>query len=124
MIMADLNLRIIDYQGARMGPSAYDVASLLWDPYHRLEDRMRERLTDYYISKIEDKFDVDYFRETLAVCRLQRHMQALGAYGYLSFVKGKRYFLKYVPEGLRLLKEDVELFRNEYPALYELVTML
>ncbi|RJQ23099.1 MAG: hypothetical protein C4560_01245 [Nitrospiraceae bacterium] len=121
MVTRDGGLRIIDFQGARMGPSAYDVASILWDPYHRLEDGLRGRLADYYIGKIEDKFDADYFRETLVVCKLQRHMQALGAYGYLSSVKGKKYFLKYVPEGLRLLKEDVLSVENEYPALYKLI---
>jgi len=124
MVQPDGQLEIIDYQGARMGPSAYDLASILWDPYYRLEDTMRERLVDYYISMIEDKFDADYFRETLIVCRLQRHMQALGAYGYLSLVKGKKYFLKYVPEGLRLLKEDVALLKDEYPELYKLVMRL
>ena len=124
MVQPDGQLEIIDYQGARMGPSAYDLASILWDPYYRLEDNMRGRLVDYYISMIEDKFDADYFRETLIVCRLQRHMQALGAYGYLSLVKGKKYFLKYVPEGLRLLKEDVALLKDEYPELYNLVMRL
>jgi hypothetical protein len=48
-------------------------------------------------------------------------MQALGAYGFLSSKKGKKYFLKYVPEGLRLLKEDVTLSKDEYPGLYNLV---
>ena len=43
MVTADRALKIIDYQGARIGPSAYDVASILWDPYYRLEDNMRER---------------------------------------------------------------------------------
>jgi hypothetical protein len=51
-------------------------------------------------------------------------MQALGAYGFLSSVKGKRYFLKYVPEGLRLLKEDISPSRDEYPELYKLIMML
>jgi NDP-sugar pyrophosphorylase family protein/aminoglycoside/choline kinase family phosphotransferase len=124
MVQADRTLKIIDYQGARIGPSAYDVASILWDPYYRLQDNMREKLVDYYIVQIEDKFDADYFRETLLVCRLQRHMQALGAYGYLSSVKGKKYFLKYVPEGLRLLKDDISLLKNEYPELYKLVMKL
>ena len=36
--------RLIDYQGARIGPSAYDVASILWDPYYPLDDNIRERL--------------------------------------------------------------------------------
>ncbi len=114
--------RVLDYQGARIGPPAYDVVSLLWDPYYRLEDDMRERLLDYYVSKM--KYPYQQFTQTILPCRLQRHMQALGAYGYLSKIKGKKYFLKYVPEGLRLLKEDVSLSRDEYPELYDLVMSL
>ena len=48
-------------------------------------------------------------------------MQALGAYGFLSTVKGKKYFLNHIPEGLRLLREDLFEAKNEYPALDELV---
>ena len=29
-----------------------DVVSLLWDPYYRLEDDMRDRLLDYYMKHI------------------------------------------------------------------------
>jgi NDP-sugar pyrophosphorylase family protein/thiamine kinase-like enzyme len=131
--------RILDYQGARIGPPAYDVVSILWDPYYRLEDDMRERLLNYYVSKAihptpllekiewgdikirEWRITEKEFRETLLPCRLQRHMQALGAYGFLSSIKGKKYFLKYVPEGLRLLKEDIKYLKEEYPGLFKLI---
>ncbi len=166
--------RLLDYQSARWGPPAYDVASLLWDPYYRLEDHVRERLLDYYVDerkklyadkmgskniptdKMENAttppspslanappyppllkggkggllnnkgilFDETQFRTSLLCCRLQRHMQALGAYGFLSKIKGKKYFIKHIPEGLRLLKEDVSLSRDEYPELYNLVMIL
>ena len=43
---------------------------------------------------------------------------------FLSNIKNKRYFLKYAPEGLRLLKEDISLSAEEYPALNELVMRL
>jgi aminoglycoside/choline kinase family phosphotransferase len=131
--------RLLDYQGARIGPPAYDVVSILWDPYYRLEDNMRERLLDYYIDKMKMSnppslpllkggkggfFNTTNFKEILLPCRLQRHMQALGAYGFLSKAKGKKYFLKYVPEGLMLLKEDVSLSKDKYPHLYDLVMSL
>jgi NDP-sugar pyrophosphorylase family protein len=115
---------IIDYQGARIGPPAYDVVSLLWDPYYRLENDLRKSLLDYYMNIMSENsrwFSQKEFRETLVPCRLQRHMQALGAYGFLSSAKGKKYFLKYIPEGVRLLKEDVSLVKNEYPELYSIV---
>ncbi len=51
-------------------------------------------------------------------------MQALGAYGFLSKVKGKKYFLKHVPEALRLLREETEAVKSEYPELYRLVKSL
>ena len=113
--------RVLDYQSARWGPPAYDVASLLWDPYYRLEEDIRERLLNYYIKL---RGITEEFRETLLLCRLQRHMQALGAYGFLSKIKGKKYFMKHIPEALRLLKEDVSLSRDEYPELYNLVMSL
>jgi NDP-sugar pyrophosphorylase family protein/aminoglycoside/choline kinase family phosphotransferase len=117
--------RILDYQGARMAPPAYDVASFLWDPYYRLEDSMREGLLEYYVRKISTKTSaLREFRETLLPCRLQRHMQALGAYGFLTNVKGKTYFQKYIPEGIRLLKEDMIESGNDYPAMRNVVMEL
>jgi aminoglycoside/choline kinase family phosphotransferase len=112
--------RVIDYQGARIGPPAYDIASILWDPYHRLDDSMRERLLNYYTEKIRETHSPIH-PETLIICCLQRHMQALGAYAFLSKIKGKKYFFKYIPEGLRLLKEDISVLKQEYPVLHKLI---
>ena len=124
MITANSVPRVIDFQGARMAPPAYDVASILWDPYHRLDEAVRDILCEYYISEMKANatgFDEPLFRESLVPCRLQRHMQALGAYAFLSMARGKRYFLKHVPEALRLLKEETTVARNDYPELYRLV---
>ncbi len=120
--------RIIDYQGMRIGPPAYDVASLLWDPYYRLESELRERLLFYYLDEVRRKkkteFRQDEFLSSLIICRIQRHMQALGAYGLLSHKKGKRYFLKFVDEGVRLLKEDMNGLQGRYPYLFTLAMSL
>jgi NDP-sugar pyrophosphorylase family protein/aminoglycoside/choline kinase family phosphotransferase len=119
--------RIIDYQGARMAPPAYDVASILWDPYHHLDDAVRERLLGYYVGEMKahrPAFDEKAFRQTLVGCRLQRHMQALGAYGFLAEVKGKKYFLKHVPEALALLRADIGEARPDYPELEPLIASL
>jgi NDP-sugar pyrophosphorylase family protein/aminoglycoside/choline kinase family phosphotransferase len=119
--------RIIDFQGARLGPAAYDIASLLWDPYYRLEEGIREALLSFYVMRRRETrpgFDEKAFRETLLPCRLQRHMQALGAYGFLSMVKGKKSFLRHIPQALAYLKQETELTSETYPTLYRLVSGL
>jgi aminoglycoside/choline kinase family phosphotransferase len=110
-----------------MAPPAYDVASILWDPYKRLDDGVRERLIDYYVGEMKrasQGFEERVFLDSLIPCRLQRHMQALGAYGFLSVVKGKKYFLKHVPEAMRLLKEETAAAKSDYPELFRLVNSL
>lgn len=119
--------RIIDYQGARIGPPGYDIASLLWDPYAPLNGALREQLLFYYIERVSlvtPDFSGRDFLQTVLPCRLQRHMQALGAYGFLSKVKGKNHFLKFAPEGLSLLKKDVAEAKGDYPCLHELISGL
>lgn len=93
--------RIIDFQGARLGPPGYDLASLLYDPYARLDRRLREALYQRYISKRRAPgFSPEPFARSypfLAVCRL---MQALGAFGFLTKVKKKPGFKSYIPAAL------------------------
>jgi len=89
---------------------------------------MRERLLAHYIDLRTQHSGGDFsgqsFRESLAICRLQRHMQALGAYGFLSTDRGKHYFRKHIPEGLRLLKQDITEVAEAYPAIAALVAKL
>lgn len=128
MVLKGGEIKIIDFQGARIGPPAYDVASVLWDPYYRLDDSARAYLKQYYIDAIikvrGEQFEEKLFGDSLITCRLQRHMQALGAYGFLSEIKGKKYFLKYVAEGVRLLKEDIGEAEYIYPELKKLIMRL
>lgn len=127
MVTKDNIPRLIDYQGARLGPAAYDIASMLWDPYFRIEDSLRDRLIEYYILRMKQALigfsEVD-FRKSLLPCRLQRHMQALGAYGFLSKEKGKTYFLKHIPQAVKYLRQETALAKETYPILYALAATL
>ncbi len=119
--------RLIDYQGARLGPAAYDMASMLWDPYYRIEDALRDRLVTYYITCMKqalNSFNEADFRRSLLPCRLQRHMQALGAYGFLSTEKGKTHFLKHIPQAVEYLKQETALTKETYPILHALAASL
>lgn len=98
-------IKLVDYQGARLGAAEYDLASLLYDPYvSALHDSMRFRLVDYYIQKSRRTVTHD----TLRIAAMQRLCQALGAYGNLSLHKGKKRYKEYIPIALWNLKGILE----------------
>ena len=105
----------------------------------RLEDDMRERLLNYYIKRITHTPQSPFtkgglrgiteneFRETLLPCRLQRHMQALDAYGFLSKIKGKKYFLKsdlQNPLCIGMCAEDYLFFKLRFNLLFDIFNIL
>jgi len=110
----------IDFQGGRIGPLQYDLASLLIDPYVQLPQHMQSRLLDYCLQKLstDTSLDPDRFRTCYHYCTLTRNLQILGAYGYLSRVKGKKQFEQYIPAALSTLGTNLAAGdQNEFPRL-------
>ena len=91
-------MSIIDFQGMRGGPAAYDLASLLYDPYVKLSARDRTALATLYGQKAGRPGVV----EVLPFAAVQRLVQALGAYGRLASV-GQPQFGRYVMPALENL---------------------
>jgi Predicted phosphotransferase related to Ser/Thr protein kinases len=111
------SIRFVDFQGARLGPAGYDLASLLFDPYvAELDDSFTLRLFDYYCSKAS----VPISHEAFYVCSLQRLMQACGAYGNLSIHKGKEQYRKFIPLAIDRSIRIVEKLPG-YPQLCRIV---
>ncbi len=73
---------IIDFQGMRYGAAAYDLASLLYDPYVELTAEDRHALAALYARKA-NRPDIE---AVLPMAAVQRLVQALGAYGRLISV--------------------------------------
>ena len=86
----DGSFAFIDFQGMRLGPAVYDLASLLYDPYVPLEEKDRLALAKLYPAP------------KLALGAVQRLVQALGAYGRLASV-GQPRFARHVPRALQNL---------------------
>jgi len=117
IMVQDGRIRFVDFQGARRGPAAYDVASLLLDPYvARLTPAVGTRLLDYYLSIAPAVVTKHSFR----ICALQRLMQALGAFGNLSIHKGKDWYRDYIPVALQRL-QPLERETAQFPVLGEIV---
>ncbi len=105
MIKAD-RVRLIDFQGGRLGPLGYDLASLLIDPYVGLSQQLQESLFSFYVEQLQDRiaYDENDFRLQYGALALQRNLQALGAFGFLAGKRGKSFFRTAIRPGLLSLQ--------------------
>ncbi len=111
IMVQDGNLRFIDFQGGRLGPLAYDLASLIYDPYVDIDEAMRQELTTYYLEQLSHfiPLDQEKFLQEYPYVAVHRIMQMLGAFGFLSTVKKKLYFSDYIPAAVVNLKQILGL---------------
>lgn len=115
-------LRIIDYQDARMGPSSYDLVSLLLDRQkespslaevraHRLfflEERRRCGL---------DPMDPDEFAREFRLMTVQRNLKAIGTFSYQTAVCGRgETYAQFIRPMFRIVLQAAE-WLERFPAL-------
>ena len=100
----------IDFQGAHLGFPIDDAASFIGDPYMYYDEGLQESLKQAYHKQLSAKLDYswDHFEEVYHLCSAQRHMQALGAYGFLTKIRRKKGFDQYYSPALFMLKKDLE----------------
>jgi len=105
MIHGD-GIGVIDWQGGRMGPQGYDLASLLIDPYVNLEANEQRRLYNTYRGMLEahQPGEVALFEDTYPYLAIQRNLQILGAFAFLSRVRGKPFFEAFIAPAVRSLE--------------------
>lgn len=115
MIQFDGTVRVIDYQGSRLGSVYYDLASLLLDPYTSLPDAAVDELLRYYHQKSLNPLPFEEMFRQFLLAAAQRIMQALGAYCFLSREKGLVQFGEHIGPGERRLRWIVE--RAGWPEL-------
>ena len=96
-------LAFIDFQGMRLGPAAYDLASLVYDPYVTFTDEQRRALVALY-AKVSGRPEIE---EVLPLAAVQRLSQCLGAYGRLASV-GQPQFGKHVVPALQNLLDAAD----------------
>ena len=110
LMINDGNIGIIDWQGGRLGPPGYDLASLIIDPYTALASEDRQGLYEDFLFLLKE-YNNEWagpFERYFPYLALQRNLQILGAFSYLTRVKEKTYFEEYIPAALRTLGELLE----------------
>ncbi len=93
MVVGD-GLRILDFQDARLGPRAYDLASLLEDPYATLPEATREALRARYAAR------AGVAPEGYALAACQRLVKAAGTYCQQQVARANPAYLPHVAPAL------------------------
>src|SRR5262249_13805391 len=97
LLVQEDRLRLVDFQDARLGPVAYDLASLLRDSYVDLPRDLTEALFAAFLVENNARIpSADQFREQYEVVALQRNLKAIGTFGYQAAVRGKTHYLPYI----------------------------
>ncbi len=112
-------LYVIDFQDARLGPDTYDLVSLLRDCYVRHEPSFVAEMVAHYHERRGaaggPAFDARFDRMSL-----QRHLKALGTFGYQATVGRNERYLPAIP---RTLDYVADVFRRT-PGFERLRTLL
>lgn len=90
---------IIDFQDAMIGPTAYDVASLVQDARVTIDGALAERLLDTYIAerKLHGGFDETAFLRDWHIMAAQRNCKLAGIWVRLKERDGKPGYMKHMP---------------------------
>lgn len=102
---------LLDFQDALVGPTAYDLVSLLEDARRDLAPGLATAMMQRYLAAFP-KLDRSTFAAAAAVLAAQRNAKIVGIFTRLSRRDGKHHYLGHLPRVWRLLESDLK-----HPAL-------
>ncbi|WP_313612473.1 tRNA (adenosine(37)-N6)-threonylcarbamoyltransferase complex ATPase subunit type 1 TsaE [Agrobacterium sp.] len=98
---------LIDFQDAMIGPTAYDVASLVQDARVTIPQALSDRLLEHYIQQRHqqsDGFDEVKFRDAFAIMATQRNCKLAGIWVRLMQRDGKPGYMRHMPRTMTYLQ--------------------
>ncbi|MCA1493375.1 MAG: tRNA (adenosine(37)-N6)-threonylcarbamoyltransferase complex ATPase subunit type 1 TsaE [Sinorhizobium meliloti] len=98
---------LIDFQDAMIGPTAYDVASLVQDARVTIDTDLAARLMDGYMSerKVLGSFDETAFLRDWHLMAAQRNCKLAGIWVRLMQRDGKPGYMKHMPRTFTYLQQ-------------------
>ncbi len=125
MMVSDGQVYLIDYQGARKGPAAYDLASFLWQAKAHFSPETRQALMEVYLdeySRLDGTVDRSEFHSQVREMAFLRALQVLGAYGLRGRFERKKHFLESIPAAIENLHSLLSTeITASYPYLSEVL---
>jgi N-acetylmuramate 1-kinase len=108
----------IDFQDARMGLRAYDLASILRDSYYQLSEPRVYELVDYYLTLVPkaDKLDHLHFVRMFDLMSVQRNFKAIGSFTSFYGKRNDANYIRFVGNTFENIRRNLAKF-SEYKQL-------
>jgi len=103
---------LLDFQDAVVGPTTYDLVSLLEDARRDVSLAVAKEMLERYLAAQEATLDREAFAASYAALGAQRSAKIIGIFTRLSRRDGKHGYLQHIPRVWRLLAGGLE-----HPAL-------
>ncbi|MGE0079472.1 MAG: RNase adapter RapZ [Bacteroidales bacterium] len=102
IMVKDNQLYFIDFQGGRLGPCLYDVASFLYQAKAGFSSELRSKLFNTYLNELAQyrRVDVEHLKDVFPFMVMFRIVQTLGAYGFRGFFEKKTHFIQSIPNAI------------------------
>lgn len=114
----------IDFQDARMGLRAYDLASILRDSYYQLSEEKVYELVDYYLLAVEktekEKLDKKHFVAMFDLMSIQRNFKAIGSFTSFYGKRNDAMYIRFVGNTFENIRRNLRKF-PEYSELGRLL---
>ena len=108
------DMRVIDFQDARLGPVQYDLVSLFKDSYVDMNDSMVQALMNYYLEEArkfqKTDFSMDHFNYIYELQSIQRCFKACGSFASFFHQRKDTRYLKYLLPTLKRTLKSLENF--------------
>lgn len=122
MLPARGGMVCIDFQDARMGPRAYDLASILRDSYYQLPEERVYELVDYYLSLTPAGVVPDraHFLSIFDLMSVQRNFKAIGSFTSFYGKRNDAMYIRFVGNTFENIRRNLAKF-PEYRELRRLL---
>lgn len=118
-------IRVIDFQDARLGAVQYDLVSLLRDSYVNLNDEMVQLLLQDYLEKanpyLPKNFSREHFDEIFEYQTVQRCFKACGSFASFYNQRKDTRYLKYISQTLKRVLKSATMFSDCQPMIQVLL---
>ncbi len=101
---------LIDNQDALIGNQAYDLASLIDDVRLKTDNRLKEKVFNYYI-KTNKKINLKKFKEDFEILSILRNLKIIGIFTRLAFRDDKKKYIQLIPHAWEMI--DYRLKHNK-----------